>query len=142
VSGPACPRCRRPLEAARDDCPGCGRDVTALRRVSDLADRSFNRGLRAARARDWHEAGEALAVTLALRPDDVEATALAARVARRQGRADRSRELAERVVLLDPARPGVADAVAPVPGPAVTGLATGLWWFGRAVRGRRERGRG
>lgn len=77
----------------------------------DLANHYFNQAVRAARAGDWHRAAEQGAVTLALHPDDVDAIVLLAKVSRRQGRSDRSRQLWQRALELAPQRPDVQRAV-------------------------------
>ncbi|MGH3717775.1 MAG: tetratricopeptide repeat protein [Pseudonocardiaceae bacterium] len=92
-------------------CPGCGGDLRPLVQVVDLANHHFNEALRAARAGDWHRAAEQGTVTLALRPDDADAVVLLAKIARRQGRRDRSQQLWRRALELAPQRPDIQRAL-------------------------------
>jgi tetratricopeptide (TPR) repeat protein len=107
----ACPWCRCALAAVSPHCPGCAADLRPLVQVADLADRHFNAAVRAARAGDWHRAAEQVAVTLALHPEDLDAVVLLAKISRRQGRRERSRQLWERALELAPHRPDIQRAV-------------------------------
>jgi len=59
-----------------------------LLRVVEMADAYFNRAVLAAREENWWEAAEHLAVTLALRADDIDALVLLGKIRVRQKRRD------------------------------------------------------
>ncbi|MGH3941991.1 MAG: hypothetical protein ACRDTG_25895 [Pseudonocardiaceae bacterium] len=108
----ACPWCRRALAAVSPQCPGCAGDLRPLVQVMDLANGHFNEAVRAARAGDWHRAAEQVAVTLALQPEDLDAIVLLAKISRRQGRAERARQLWQRALELAPDRLDLQRAAA------------------------------
>ncbi|MGH3828981.1 MAG: hypothetical protein ACRDRS_00800 [Pseudonocardiaceae bacterium] len=114
-----CPRCRQQLSSVGPRCPHCDADLQPLLQVTELANRYFNDGLRAARAGHWHLAAEHVAVTLALQPDDVGAMVLLAKISRRQGRRERAVQLWEMASQLAPHREDIRAALAnsrrPVP---------------------------
>ncbi|MGH3784984.1 MAG: hypothetical protein ACRDRG_00160 [Pseudonocardiaceae bacterium] len=87
---PACPLCGVQLMVLSERCRSCGGGLVSLLRVVEMADAYFNQAVAAARERKWWLAAEHLAVTLALRPDDVDALVLHGKV-RGQGK---QRELA------------------------------------------------
>jgi tetratricopeptide (TPR) repeat protein len=87
---PACPLCGAQLLVLSEQCQSCGGGLLPLLRVAELADAYFNRAVTAARDKKWWLAAEHLAVTLALRPDDVDALMLLGKIRWRQ----RMRELA------------------------------------------------
>ncbi|WUH99951.1 hypothetical protein OHR68_41795 [Spirillospora sp. NBC_00431] len=108
AGSPDCPRCGRRGELfAR--CPDCGADLRPLLQVMALADEHFNAAVVQARARQWQNAAEHLAVARALSPMDVDVVVLLAKVRHRQGRrrAAEARALWQRALELDPDR---ADA--------------------------------
>jgi tetratricopeptide (TPR) repeat protein len=116
-----CPRCRR-RTALRASCSTCGTDLQPLLRTAALADEYFNRALSQARRLQWQDAAEHLAVVLALRPSDVDALVLLAKVRHRQGRrrAEEAKSLWQRALELDPDRQDARAALellalAPVP---------------------------
>jgi tetratricopeptide (TPR) repeat protein len=77
---PSCPFCRAELSALTEQCPSCRGDLGPLLRVTVLADVYFNTAVAAARQSRWPLAAEQLAVTLALRPDDVDAWVLCGKI--------------------------------------------------------------
>ena len=80
-----CPLCGRPLAALTARCPMCQGDLGPLAQLAALADEHYNRAVALARDHQWQGAAEQLAVTRALRPNDVEAIVLLAKVRYRQG---------------------------------------------------------
>lgn len=85
---PVCPLCSAQLVTLSDHCQFCSGDLRLLMRVTQMADRYFNLAVVAARERRWWEAAEHLAVTLALREDDVDALMLLGKVRRRGRKGD------------------------------------------------------
>lgn len=85
---PVCPLCGKQLVNLGDRCQFCSGDLRLLIRVVQMADQYFNRAVVAARRRRWWEAAENLAVTVALREDDVEALILLGKVRKRGGKDD------------------------------------------------------
>ncbi|MGH3611461.1 MAG: hypothetical protein ACRDRK_02345 [Pseudonocardia sp.] len=81
---PACPLCGAQLLVLAKRCPSCDGGLLPLLRVTELADAYFNRAVAAARNKKWWLAAEHLAVTLALREDDVDALVLLGKIRLRQ----------------------------------------------------------
>jgi cytochrome c-type biogenesis protein CcmH/NrfG len=77
---PACPLCGVQLLVLSECCQSCGGELAPLPRVVEMADAYFNQAVAAARKGEWWQAAEHLAVTLALRADDVEALVLLGKV--------------------------------------------------------------
>lgn len=77
---PACPLCGVHLMVLSEHCQSCGGGLGPLLRVMEMADVYFNQAIAAAREEDWWQAAEHLAVTVALRPDDVDALVLLGKV--------------------------------------------------------------
>lgn len=77
---PACPLCGVQLVALSERCQSCGGGLVSLLRVVEMADAYFNQAVVAARKKEWWLAAEHLAVTLALRADDVDALVLLGKV--------------------------------------------------------------
>ena len=111
---PACPLCGAQLLALSERCPSCGGGLLALLRVAELADAYFNRAVSAAQEDKWWQAAEHLAVTLALRPDDVDALVLLGKI-RCQQRHEGSRGQAvaawEEALRLAPDRTDIKSAI-------------------------------
>ncbi len=77
---PACPLCGAQLVVLFKRCPSCGGGLVPLLRIVEMADAYFNQAVAAAREEKWWLAAEHLAVTLALRADDVDALVLLGKV--------------------------------------------------------------
>jgi hypothetical protein len=77
---PACPLCGAQLVVLSERCPSCGGGLIPLLRIVEMADAYFNLAVAAAREKKWWLAAEHLAVTLALRADDVDALVLLGKV--------------------------------------------------------------
>lgn len=77
---PACPLCGVQLVVLSERCHSCGGGLVSLLRVVEMADAYFNQAVVAARQQQWWLAAEYLAVTLALRADDVDALVLLGKV--------------------------------------------------------------
>lgn len=77
---PACPLCGVQLVVLSERCHSCGGGLVSLLRVVEMADAYFNQAVVAAREKNWWLAAEHLAVTLALRADDVDALVLLGKV--------------------------------------------------------------
>ena len=77
---PACPLCGVQLVVLSERCQSCGGGLVSLLRVIEMADVYFNQAVAAAREKNWWLAAEHLAVTLALRADDVDALVLLGKV--------------------------------------------------------------
>lgn len=77
---PACPLCGEQLAILSERCQSCGGGLGPLLSVVEMADAYFNLAVAAARNKQWWRAAEHLAVTLALRADDVEALVLLGKV--------------------------------------------------------------
>jgi lipoprotein NlpI len=105
-----CPYCTADVAARVPACPACAGDLSPLARVAELADREFNRGLDAARTRDWAMAREHLAVAVALDPDDTEALTLLGTVRFRHGDRDRAAEAWDAVLRREPDHAGARAA--------------------------------
>lgn len=89
---PACPLCGAQLLVLAKRCQSCDGGLLPLLRVTELADAYFNRAVAAARDKKWWQAAEHLAVTLALREDDVDALVLLGKI--RHGQKQRELALA------------------------------------------------
>lgn len=87
---PTCPLCGAQLLLLRERCRSCGGVLLPLLQVQEMADGYFNRAVVAARGESWAEAAEHLAVTLALRDDDVDALVLLGKVRFSQGQHDQA----------------------------------------------------
>lgn len=113
MSAVDCPLCGRPLTALARECPVCHGDLRPLAQIAALADEHFNQAVRLARAERWHSAAEHLAVTRALRPNDVDALVLLAKVRHRQrgGQRTEASQLLRRALELAPDREDVRSAL-------------------------------
>lgn len=109
--GLLCPLCREPSAQLSDSCARCGGDLTPLAILGNLADHHFNRAVAAARTKDWEEAAEHLAVSLALRPDDVEAIVLLGKARFRRNRRSDAAALWGEALRLEPGRVDVQALV-------------------------------
>ena len=135
---PACPYCGEDIARIGRDCPHCERDLRPLRRTAEMADRYFNRAVRAARRSDWSAAGEHLAVTIALVPDDLDALVLLGKVRVRQGDPTAALRLWTGVLDHDPDR---SDADAALEKVLASGRTATAGRAGRPGPGRRKKGR-
>ena len=109
-----CPLCGAAQPVPADSCPDCHGDLRPLLRLADLADWHFNQALAATGGRHWSTAAEHLAVTLALRPDDVDALVLLGKVRLRQRRRLRALDAWHQAATLAPHRPDIPEAIATV----------------------------
>ena len=80
LPAPACPLCGVQLVVLSERCQSCGGGLGPLLRVVEMADAYFNLAVAAARKKEWWLAAEHLAVTLALRANDVDALVLLGKV--------------------------------------------------------------
>jgi lipopolysaccharide biosynthesis regulator YciM len=111
---PACPLCGAQLSALFERCPSCGGGLLTLLRVAELADFYFNQAVTAAREEKWWQAGEHLAVTLALRPDDVDALVLLGKIRCQQqirGSGDLAVATWKKALCLAPDRTDIKSAI-------------------------------
>ncbi|AZM49746.1 hypothetical protein DMB38_31755 [Streptomyces sp. WAC 06738] len=108
-----CPLCGRALAALVPECPVCRGDLRPLAQVAALADEYFNQAVALARAQRWQSAAEHLAVTRALRPNDVDAIVLLAKIRYRQrgGQRAEATGLLRRALELAPDREDVRSAL-------------------------------
>lgn len=104
---PACPLCGVQLVVLSERCDACGGALVSLLRVVEMADAYFNQAVVAAREEQWWLAAEHLAVTLALRADDVDALVLLGKVRGRGKHPALAVAACEEALRLDPGR---ADA--------------------------------
>lgn len=98
----SCPLCHRALAGTPARCYACQGDLSALKHLRELADDHFNKGVAAARARQWGTAAEHLVVALVLNPADDEARGLLHKVRLQQRSPSQGRVTARARV-----RPGV-----------------------------------
>jgi cytochrome c-type biogenesis protein CcmH/NrfG len=114
MTEPTCPMCEAPQPVPADSCPSCHGDLRPLLRLADLADWHYNQAVAAAHTRHWSTAAEHLTVTMALRPDDVDALVLLGKVRLHQRRRQRALEIWQRAGELAPDRADIPAAVAAV----------------------------
>ncbi len=111
MTGEVCPLCRCRPRAVAERCTECQGDLRLMLVLSDLANWHFNNAVAAARATRWRTAGEHLAVTLALAPDDIGALILLGKVRYHQRQPDQTIELWNRARELAPDRTDISRAI-------------------------------
>ncbi len=108
---PVCPLCSEQLVTLSDRCPFCFGDLRLLMRLVQMADRYFNLAVVAAREKRWWEAAEHLAVTRALREDDVDALMLLGKVRRSGGQHDLANAAWQEALRHAPDRADIRQAI-------------------------------